>query len=68
MRAYQLVPGATGVLLTDKMIFVISHDDEVDPLAVSVCVHVGGGGGGGCTVGWGNSGGSIFVFLYSSSL
>ena len=40
VRAYQLVPGATGAILTDKMIFVISHDDEIDPLAVSVCVCV----------------------------
>ena len=42
VKAYQLVPGATGILLTDSIIFVISHDDDVDPLAVSISksVHI----------------------------
>ena len=38
VKAFQLVPGATNLLLADSIIFVISHDDDVDPLAVSVCV------------------------------
>ncbi len=53
VKAYQLVPGATGILLTDSIIFVISHDDDVDPLAVSLkistsvrsCSSFGRGGG-----------------------
>ena len=42
VKAYQLVPGATRILLTDSIIFVISHDDDVDPLAVSISksVHI----------------------------
>ena len=36
LRTYQLVAGATGAMLTEKMIFVISHDDEQNQCAVSV--------------------------------
>ena len=35
LRTYQLVSGATGAMLTEKMIFVISHDDEQNQCAVS---------------------------------
>ena len=35
LRTYQLVAGATGAILTEKMIFVISHDDELNQCAVS---------------------------------
>lgn len=36
LRTYQLVAGATGAMLTEKMIFIISHDDEQNQCAVSV--------------------------------
>jgi hypothetical protein len=36
LRTYQLVAGATGAMLTEKMIFVISHDDEQNQWAVSI--------------------------------
>ena len=34
LRTYQLVAGATGAMLTEKMIFSISHDDEQNQCAV----------------------------------
>ena len=36
LRTYQLVAGATGAMLTEKIIFVISHDDEQNQCAVSI--------------------------------
>ncbi|XP_064397834.1 uncharacterized protein LOC135344542 isoform X2 [Halichondria panicea] len=45
VKAYQLVPGATGILLTDSIIFVISHDDDVDPLAFTLTVMSSGRAG-----------------------
>lgn len=44
LRTFQLVAGATGAMLTDKVIYVISHDDDHDQCAVS---YRGKGGGGG---------------------
>ena len=35
LRTYQLVGGATGCVLLDRMLFVISHNDEEDPCSVS---------------------------------
>ncbi len=34
LRTYQLVEGATRALLMDRMLFVISHNDEADPCSV----------------------------------
>ena len=51
LRTYQLVTGATGAMLTEKMIFVISHDDEHNQCAVSV-----EGGGREGEVDWGEAG------------
>ena len=39
LRTYQLVEGATGALLMDRMLFVISHNDEADPCSVSSLVQ-----------------------------
>ena len=41
LRTYQLVDKSTGSLLMDRMLFVISHNDEADPCSVSrmVCVY-----------------------------
>ncbi len=36
LRVYQLVTGATNALITDRLIFVISHDDDANPCAVSL--------------------------------
>ena len=40
LRTYQLVSGATGAMLTEKVIFVISHDDEQNQCAVSISIII----------------------------
>lgn len=35
LKTYQLVSGANSTLLTDRLTFVVSHDDSADPCAVS---------------------------------
>ena len=39
LNAYQLLPGATNALLTDRLIYVVSHTDVVNPCSVSY-MHV----------------------------
>ena len=50
VRTSQLVAGATGAMLTDKVIYVISHDDDQDQCAVSGGGGMGEGGGVRCRV------------------
>lgn len=37
VRVYKLVAGATTALLMDRLVFVISQDDEDTPCSVGVC-------------------------------
>lgn len=37
VRIYKLVAGATTALLMDRLVFVISQDDEDTPCSVGVC-------------------------------
>ena len=43
LNAYQLLPGATNALLTDRLIYVVSHTDVVNPCSVSyinICMYM----------------------------
>lgn len=35
LRTYQLMGGATAALLMDRILFVVSHNDEANPCSVS---------------------------------
>ena len=39
VRVHKLVAGVTTALLTDRLLFVISHDDEASPCSVGVDIY-----------------------------
>lgn len=40
LNAYQLLPGATEALITDRLIYAVSHTDVINPCSVSYILYL----------------------------